>query len=129
MNRITLSIIAGLVILGTSALIAKGNLADKEEIVSSVSTIVDGKQIVEINAKGGYSPRITSAKADIPTILRVNTRATFDCSSAITIPSIGYRATLPPSGVTEIEIPPQKAGSTLQGLCSMGMYNFQIRFN
>jgi hypothetical protein len=27
-----------------------------------------------------------------------------------------------------VDVPPQKAGSTLTGLCSMGMYSFTIRF-
>mgnify|MGYP001619339993 FL=1 len=89
----------------------------------------DGKQIVEVMAKGGYLPRISLAKADTPTILKVNTKGTFDCSASLTIPRLNYYALLPPSDVTEIEIPPQKAGTTIQGLCSMGMYSFQIKFS
>jgi hypothetical protein len=50
-------------------------------------------------------------------------------SSAVFIPSLNYRKNLQPSGVTEIEVPPQKAGTTLQGLCAMGMYNFTIKYN
>lgn len=96
---------------------------------SSNVTVVDGKQIITITAKGGYSPRITNAKADMPTVLKLDTRGTFDCSSAVTIPSLSYRANLPPSGQTSIDIPPQKDGTVMKGLCSMGMYNFQIRFN
>lgn len=92
-------------------------------------SVIGGKQIISLNAKGGYSPRLTVAKADIPTILKVRTRGTFDCSSALVIPDINYRANLRPSGEAEIEIPPQKAGSTLSGFCAMGMYNFQIQFN
>ena len=92
-------------------------------------SIILGKQIITISAKGGYSPKVTTAKADMPTVIKVDTRGTFDCSSAISIPSLGYRKNLPPSGETLINVPPQKAGSTLQGLCAMGMYNFQIKFN
>lgn len=90
---------------------------------------MDGKQIIEISAKGGYSPRITMAKADMPTIIRMSTKGSFDCSSAVSIPSLGYRANLPPTGTTDIEVGVQKSGSILQGLCAMGMYNFQIKFN
>jgi plastocyanin domain-containing protein len=86
-------------------------------------------QVVEIDAKGGYSPRVITAKADVPTTIKVTTKGTFDCSSALTIPSIGYRKNLPPSGVTEIEVPPQTAGSSLKGICQMGMYSFAINFN
>ena len=91
-------------------------------------TVENGKQIVSITAKGGYSPRLSKAKADMPTILKVETTGTFDCSSALNLPSINYRKNLPQSGVTEIELPPQKAGSTFEGLCSMGMYGFNIVF-
>ncbi|MHB0978080.1 MAG: hypothetical protein ACYC1K_01560 [Minisyncoccota bacterium] len=96
--------------------------------INNVS-IVDGKQIIDITARGGYSPRITMAKADMPTVIRMSTKGSFDCSSAVSIPSLGYRANLPPTGTTDIEIGVQKSGSTLQGLCAMGMYNFQIKFN
>ncbi len=96
--------------------------------VNNVS-IVDGKQIITINAKGGYSPRVTTAKAGIPTVIKMNTQGTFDCSAALTIPSLGYRGFLPPAGETLIDVPPQQAGSKLQGLCSMGMYNFTVNFN
>ena len=92
-------------------------------------SVVDGKQIISITAKGGYFPRITNAKADIPTTIKLNTKATFDCSSAIVIPGINYRSYLPPSGETIIDIPPQKAGSSMNGTCSMGMYGFVINFN
>lgn len=91
--------------------------------------MTDGKQIIEINAKGGYAPRMTVAKAGLPTVIRVDTRSTFDCSSALTIPSLGYRKNLPSSGETLIEVPPQNSGSVLQGLCAMGMYNFVVKFN
>jgi plastocyanin domain-containing protein len=94
---------------------------------SNVS-VVDGKQVIQIDAKGGYAPRNTVAKANMPTTLNVQTSGTFDCSSALVIPSIKYRTNLPPSGVTPIEIPPQPAGTTLKGVCSMGMYSFAIAF-
>lgn len=92
-------------------------------------TVSDGVQIIDIAAKGGYSPRVSEAQAGIPSILRVNTKGTFDCSSALTIPSLGFRKNLPPSDVTEIELPPQESGTSLQGLCSMGMYSFTVNFN
>ncbi len=104
------------------------DVSDTEQAVNNVS-IVNGKQIITINAKGGYSPRVTTAKADIPTVIKVATNGTFDCSSALAIPSIGYRENLSPSGATEIEVPSQKVGTTMQGLCAMGMYNFAIHFN
>lgn len=93
------------------------------------ATLLNGKQIVDITARGGYFPRITTASANVPTIIRVETKGTIDCSAALTIPAVNYRAYLPRSGITEIEVPAQSAGSTVRGLCSMGMYSFVINFN
>lgn len=130
MKVIALSIIgASVLIAGAIALSGtNSNTSPNTAPIDNVS-LSEGKQIVEIGVKGGYSPRLSVAKADISTILRMKTEATFDCSSALTIPSINYQKNLPPSGITEIELPPQKAGTTLQGMCSMGMYNFEIAFN
>ncbi len=109
-------------------ILTRGNTPATDSPPVSNVTIEDGKQIVTISAKGGYSPRVTEAQADIPTILRVETRGTFDCSSVLAIPSMNYQENLPPSGITEVEIPPQKAGSTFEGMCGMGMYRFLIAF-
>ena len=119
------------IFIGAAILLSgnSNNSKNSNRQVDSNVSVVDGKQIITINAKGGYSPRLTMAKAGIPTVIKMDTRGTFDCSSAITIPSIGYRSNLPPSGETLIDVPAQNAGTTLQGLCSMGMYNFSINFN
>ncbi len=92
-------------------------------------SIINGKQIITISAKGGYSPRTTNAKADIPTVIKMETNGSFDCSSSLVIPSLSYRNNLPLTGETSIDVPPQKAGAKLQGICAMGMYNFVINFN
>jgi plastocyanin domain-containing protein len=90
--------------------------------------IVDGKQIIEVNARGGYNPRDITAKAGVPTILRMKTSGTFDCSSAFVIPSLQIQKMLPATGVTDFEIPAQAPGSTMHGTCGMGMYSLQINF-
>ena len=92
------------------------------------ATIIDGKQVIDISAKGGYSPRKVIAKAGVPTILRIKTNGTFDCSASLVIPKLSYQKFLQPSGTEDIIIPADKAQGTLQGLCSMGMYNFQVVF-
>ncbi|MFA6397628.1 MAG: cupredoxin domain-containing protein [Candidatus Paceibacterota bacterium] len=89
--------------------------------------IVDGKQIIEIKVKGGYTPRVTVAKAGIPTILRFETKGTFDCSAYIRIPSIGVGEMLLNSGTKDITIDNPEAGK-LQGMCGMGMYQFEVDF-
>lgn len=129
MKTTVISILVAGVLIGGAIMFSSGkDVSDTEQAVNNVS-IVNGKQIITINAKGGYSPRVTTAKADIPTVIKVATNGTFDCSSALAIPSIGYRENLSPSGATEIEVPSQKVGTTMQGLCAMGMYNFAIHFN
>ena len=97
-----------------------------EQIANNVS-IVDGKQIITMKAKGGFSPVHSIAKAGIPTILRVDTNGTFDCSSIIRIPSLNISKNLPLTGSTDIDIGVQKIG-TFDGTCGMGMYPFDIKF-
>ncbi|MCX6788864.1 MAG: cupredoxin domain-containing protein [bacterium] len=130
MKTITASIIIAVGIIVFGFLIYGGDVKSGTNPPSTNNiSIVNGKQIIEINAKGGYSPRENSAQAGIATVLKVKTRGTFDCSSYLVIPSMGYRTNLPPTGEKEIEIPPQKVGSVIHASCGMGMYNFQINFN
>lgn len=102
------------------------SLKSQESAVNNVN-IIDGKQIIEIQAKGGYTPRKSIAKALIPTILRFNTNGTFDCSSSVRIPSMNIYKNLPQNGSTDIELNTQTIG-TLNGSCGMGMYPFEIDF-
>jgi plastocyanin domain-containing protein len=126
-NTVMAIIFAG-VLIGGAVFLSGGSSAPKPIEKNPVS-VVDGKQIIDISAKGGYLPREVAAKAGIPTVLRVATNGTFDCSSALTIPAIGYRNNLPQTGTTDIDIPPQEVGATVQGICAMGMYNFALKFN
>lgn len=131
MKSTSIAIIITAVLIGGAIMFSGGDgnqTAGTEVPVNNVE-VVNGTQYISISARGGYVPRVTKAQADVPTILRVDTQGTFDCSAALSIPSLGFRKNLPPTGQTEIEIPPQKAGTTMRGLCAMGMYNFSIEFN
>lgn len=128
MKIITLTLLA-LLITGGVYLAIQQNAYDNEFASVNNVKMVDGNQIITITAKGGYSPRISMAKADTPNIIRMKTKGSFDCSSFVVIPSIGYQKTLPPSGETDITLPPQQPGTTLLGLCGMGMYRFEIKFS
>ncbi len=104
-----------------------GTPADDGTTPENNVSIVDDVQIVDLRAKGGYSPRKSVAQAGIPTIIRFNTNGTYDCSAAVSIPSLKLQTLLVPSGTTEMDIGTPKAG-VLQGSCSMGMYPFEIEF-
>ena len=115
-------------VAGTLILVSNKSSHTNDANADNVS-VTDGKQTIAISAKGGYSPRVTTAKAGLPTVIKMDTKGTFDCSSAVVIPSLSYRKNLPPSGETLIDLPPQQVGTKLQGLCAMGMYNFVVNFN
>lgn len=124
-------IILGLVIAGFIFLTKNTQdtgIKNTTEIVNLENvSIVDGKQIIEITARGGYTPRISTAKAGIPTIIRMETQGTYDCSASVRIPSLNILQLLPQSGSTDINIGTPTSG-TLRGSCGMGMYPFQVEF-
>jgi plastocyanin domain-containing protein len=90
--------------------------------------IRDGVQYITIIAKGGYAPKISTAQAGIPTKVVIKTNGTYDCSSSLVIRSLGYQKVLPSTGEEVIDVGTPEAGFLLQGMCSMGMYSFSIRF-
>ena|SRR3989344_6240015 len=128
MKGTIISIIIAAALISGAILISNNSNSNTPSVINDVD-IVNGKQIIEIEAKGGYSPRVINAKADTPSVIKISTRNTFDCSIALVIPSLGYRKNLSPTGTAEIEVPSQKAGSKIQGLCAMGMYSFVVNFN
>lgn len=124
-----LAILAIVVIVYLSKLAGGDSTTSAQATPSSVVSESNGTQYIDVYAKGGYTPGSITAKANMKTILRVKTSSTFDCSSALVIPSLNYRNNLPPTAVTEIEIPSQNSGAVIKGTCSMGMYRFNIKFN
>lgn len=127
MKSTIISIIVAITFIGGALLITSNQGENKQVANVNNVSIVDGKQIIEINAKGGYQPRKSIAKADIPTIIRFNTVGTFDCSSSVRIPSLNISKLLPQSGTTDIDIGIGQLG-TLKGSCGMGMYPFEVEF-
>lgn len=127
MKATIISVIVAAALIGGAFMLARSR-GDTGQVANANNvSIVDGKQIIEINAKGGYQPRKSIAKVGIPTIIRFNTKGTFDCSSSVRIPSINISKSLPQVGSTDIDIGSGKLG-TLQGSCGMGMYPFEIEF-
>ena len=127
---ITLALVVGIGIIFVGG--SKSNNATKattSAVTAQNSEIRDGVQYITIDAKGGYSPKLSNAKAGIPTKLIVKTNGTYDCSSSLVIKSLGYQKILQQTGEEIIDIGTPKAGEPLQGVCGMGMYNFLINFS
>lgn len=118
--------IVSVLIGGSMLLLQKAPNQEQIDNKNNVS-MIGNKQVIQIHAKGGYQPRVTTAKAGIPTVLKFDTNGTFDCSSSVRIPSLNISKILPPTGSTEIELGIKQIGR-LQGSCGMGMYPFEIDF-
>lgn len=118
----------GIGILFTSGSKIKNNQSSTETQILNNVEVKDGVQYVTINARGGYLPRISEAKAGIPTKLIVKTNGTYDCSASLVIRSIGYQKILPNTGETTIDLGTPEVNKPLLGVCGMGMYSFQINF-
>lgn len=99
------------------------------DIQSQNVEIRDGVQYVTVTAKGGYSPRVSQIKGGLPTKLVVKTDGTYDCTASLTIRSVGFQKVLQPTGEEVIDLGTPKSGEKVQGVCSMGMYNFAVNFN
>lgn len=124
--KIIFAIILAVVIIGGAFFLVGNTNSSGGDSIANVS-LINGKQIIEITAKGGYKPRLSIAKAGLPTVIRFNTNGTFDCSSAVRIPSMNISLFLPNTGVKDVDLGVSKEG-ILNGTCGMGMYPFQIDF-
>ena len=109
MNKTILTIITLGLVVALGIIFLGGN--SKSQTAQSVE-IKNGIQYITISAKGGYSPRITTAQGGIPTKLLVKTNGTFDCSSSLVIRSIGFQKILPQTGETEIDLGTPKSGDS-----------------
>jgi len=72
---------------------------------------------------------VVHAKAGAAIILRLVSKNVRSCSLAVTIPALKYFEILDPTGVKEISIPAQQAGTRMPYSCSMGMYTGTILFD
>lgn len=127
-NTIISIIISIVLIGGTLYFISDKSASSSNEVTQSQNTeIKDGVQYVTITAKSGYSPRITQIKGGLPTKLIVKTNGTYDCSASLIVRSVGFQKILQPTGEETIDLGILKSGEKVQGVCGMGMYNFQIK--
>lgn len=126
-KKATIILVSSLVI-GVALIFGFSGSSESTPTAADNVKVTDGIQYVRVTAKGGYSPKVSTAKAGIPTKLIVATNGTYDCSAFININEIGYRKALPQTGETTIDIGTKKPGEILQAVCGMGMYNFSIKF-
>jgi hypothetical protein len=102
---------------------------------TSQTTKPQNQQVIEVTAKtGGYSPRKIEAKAGVPTILIMTSDGAYGCERSFNIfdpntKKVLRSEILPENGKTEFDLGTQAKGAVLLGVCSMGMYYFQITFN
>lgn len=124
-----ISIIISLVLIGGTLYFVSDRSASSGGAVAQSQNveIKDGVQYVTVTAKGGYSPRVTQIKSGIPTKLVVKTDGTYDCSASLVVRSVGFQKILQPTGEEVIDLGTPKSGEKVQGVCGMGMYNFQIK--
>ena len=127
-NTIISIIISIALIGGTLYFVSDRPTSSGGEVAQSQNVeIRDGVQYVTVTAGGGYSPRITQIEGGIPTKLVVKTNGTYDCSASLVVRSVGFQKILQPTGEEVIDLGTPKSGDKVQGVCGMGMYNFQIK--
>jgi plastocyanin domain-containing protein len=127
-NTVISIIISVALIGGTLYFISDRPASSGGEVAQSQNVeIREGVQYVTVTAKGGYSPRVTEIKGGLPTKLVVKTDGTYDCSASLVIRSVGFQKILQPTGEEVIDLGTPKSGEKVQGVCGMGMYNFQIK--
>lgn len=120
---ISIALIGGTLYFVSDRSVSSGGEAAQSENIE----IRDGVQYVTIAAKGGYSPRVTEIKGGLPTKLVVKTDGTYDCSASLVVRSVGFQKILQPTGEEIIDLGILTSGEKIQGVCGMGMYNFQIK--
>jgi len=105
------------------------NLFPSESIsyAQTDSPSADGALTLNVE-NGGYFPAVLKAPANANLVLNLVTNQTYSCARDFVIPKLNYYALLPDTGVIQVNIPPQKAGSVLYFTCSMGMFTGQIIF-
>ncbi len=122
---VSIIISAGLIWAGLSMRGNEQMPAEKTEAVREEN----GVQYIRVLARGGYSPSQITAKANMPTVLEIETKGTYDCSASLTIPQLNYQKFLPATGITKVEIPKNLAMNSLDLVCSMGMYSSTVNLS
>ncbi len=93
------------------------------ELSGQVANEVNGKQQAFIEVSyDGYKSDVSTLKAGVPVELTLKTNEVYSCAIAFTIPKLGIRKTLKPTGSETISFTPTQKGRLVY-TCSMGMYS------
>lgn len=111
------------VIVGVALIALFGRKNPTPEIIN-----VKGQSVAVIQVKAGYYPQELVLQANKENVLRFVTKNTYDCSASLLIAKLQIEKFLPPTGSTDIIIPAQEPGTEIVAGCSMGMYNFKLKF-
>ncbi|MBC7673837.1 MAG: sulfite exporter TauE/SafE family protein [Polaromonas sp.] len=104
------------------------NLTPATAVAKGV-TGTDGVQRSSITVRvDGYSPNRVSFRAGEPARLVMGTKSITGCTRALNIPKLNIQKSLKVTGLTTVAIPPQKAGTTLEWVCGMGMFTGTMSF-
>jgi uncharacterized protein len=76
----------------------------------------------------GYSPQVLALPANRPVKLHLVTNKTVSCSRAFVIPALDVEELLPASGDVVVDLPAQAPGTSIDFMCSMGMYTGVFQF-
>jgi plastocyanin domain-containing protein len=123
-------VVGGVILFGLVAFQLFGTTSKTTQASNTPAVVVDisGKQIVEMNAGfSGYTPSVVEIKAGEPTVLRVKSSNNFGCGSAFKIPKLNISKNLPANGNVDLDLGTLTAGSTFDGMCSMGMYRIKFK--
>ena len=108
---------------------AGGSPSQASPEANTTSAVPAGNELTLHAENSGYSPQVLHAPANTSLTLNLVTKNTFSCSRAFVIPALKQEVLLPATGVVQMNIPPQAAGSRMQFTCSMGMYTGVIVFD
>lgn len=99
------------------------NPSENKNTEPTLGLTADGKQQVTIDVtQYGYRASSTKISVGVPVDLTLRTQDTYSCAIAFTIPNLGIRKTLKPTGEEKITFTPTRRGRLVY-TCSMGMYS------
>lgn len=86
----------------------------------TTAQVVEGKQVLRVAVKGGYSPDTLVVKWGRPVRIEFDRQETSGCSDTVVFGDFGISRPLPAFKTTSVEFTPEKAGE-FSFTCGMNM--------